>query len=151
MKALEEGIPYQTFRTIAFSYFPSDFSSLKSDVNIETAGKLSISSSIVGAIVLIISLAFFYLYLNNVFKIQYPTPPHVGFRETDIIELFRNRTEKSEISMNKLVKALTRKMSRIKKQQKLKVESDWSKEVARNKLTNLPILRRSRHNARKPI
>lgn len=63
-----------------------NLSNLKTDLSIETAGKVSISSSIVGALVLIISLAFFYLYLKNVFKIQYPTPPHVGFEGTEISE-----------------------------------------------------------------
>ncbi|NIU00284.1 MAG: hypothetical protein GWN01_04915 [Nitrosopumilaceae archaeon] len=67
-----------------------DFSNLNSDVTIETAGKVSINSSIVGAVVLVISLAFFYLYLRYVFKIQYPTPPHISFTETDIMSLLKD-------------------------------------------------------------
>lgn len=68
-----------------------NLSNLKTDLSIETAGKISINSSIIGALVLIISLAFFYLYLKNVFKIQYPTPPHVGFEGTDISEKIKSK------------------------------------------------------------
>lgn len=57
--------------------------SLKTDVVIETAGQLSFKSSLVGATVLIVSLAFFYLYLKHVFQIQHPVPPHISLVETD--------------------------------------------------------------------
>jgi hypothetical protein len=65
-----------------------DFSSMQTELAVQTAGKVSISSSIIGAIVLVISLAFFYLYLKHVFQIQYPTPPHVGFEGTDAEKIF---------------------------------------------------------------
>ena len=60
-----------------------DLSSLSTNIQVESASKLSMSSSIVGAIVLVISLLFFNLYLKHVFKIRYPTPPHVGISDTD--------------------------------------------------------------------
>lgn len=70
-----------------------DVSSLSSDIQIESASELSMSSSIVGATVLVISLLFFNLYLKHVFKIQYPTPPHVGLSETDAEKVW-NRIKK---------------------------------------------------------
>lgn len=65
-----------------------DLSSLQTELAVQTAGKVSISSSIVGAIVLVISLAFFYLYLKHVFHIQYPIPPHVGLSDTDASKIY---------------------------------------------------------------
>jgi hypothetical protein len=65
-----------------------DLSSLRTDIQVESASKLSMSSSIVGATVLIISLLFFNLYLKHVFKIRYPTPPHVGMSDTDAIKVW---------------------------------------------------------------
>jgi hypothetical protein len=59
----------------------NNLSELNSEITIETAGKISINSSIVGAIVLIISLAFFYLYLQYVYKIQNPEPPPMRILE----------------------------------------------------------------------
>jgi hypothetical protein len=67
-----------------------DFSSMQTELAIQTAGKVSISSSIIGAIVLVISLAFFYLYLKHVFQIQHPTPPHVGFEGTDAEKIHKH-------------------------------------------------------------
>lgn len=60
-----------------------DLSSLSSTIQIEVAGKASISSSIVGAVTLVISFAFFALYLKYVFQIKNPVPPHVGLSDTD--------------------------------------------------------------------
>jgi uncharacterized membrane protein len=62
---------------------------LTSEVAVSTAGKLSMSSSIVGALVLVISLVFFNLYLKHVYEIKYTTPPHVSLAETD----FRKKIE----------------------------------------------------------
>lgn len=80
-----------SFWQLEYALSVGDFSSLSTEASIETAGKVSINSSIIGAVVLVISLAFFYLYLKNVFQIQYPTPPHVGFGETDLKEEIKSR------------------------------------------------------------
>jgi len=80
---------------LAFSFFQlytsikvGDLSSLKTELAIQTAGKVSISSSIVGAVVLVISLVFFYLYLKHVFHIQHPVPPHVALSDTDASRIY---------------------------------------------------------------
>lgn len=95
-----------SFWQLDYAITVGDFSSLSTDASIETVGKVSINSSIVGAIVLVISLAFFYLYLKNVFQIQYPTPPHVGFGETDLKEEIKSKLfgkkEKPESDLNKV-------------------------------------------------
>jgi ABC-type multidrug transport system fused ATPase/permease subunit len=72
-----------SFLQLRYAITLGDLSSLRSSVEIETAGKVSISSSVVGAITLVISLAFFALYLKYVFQIKHPVPPHVSFTETD--------------------------------------------------------------------
>lgn len=72
-----------SFLQLRYAITLGDLSSLNSTVEIETAGKVSISSSIVGAITLVISLAFFALYLKYVFQIRHPVPPHVSLSETD--------------------------------------------------------------------
>jgi hypothetical protein len=63
---------------------------------VEAAGKLSVSSSIVGAIALVISLAFFALYLKYVFQIKHTHPPHVSFSETDAESILRGSKSKAE-------------------------------------------------------
>lgn len=45
-----------------------DLSSLNTDVAIEMAGKVTISSSIVGGVVLVISIVFFYFYLKFAYE-----------------------------------------------------------------------------------
>lgn len=70
-----------------------DLTSLKTDLAVETAGKLSVSSSVIGAIVLVISLAFFYLYLKHVFQIQHPVPPHVSLYDTDASKIYAGLKE----------------------------------------------------------
>ncbi|MGL0957613.1 hypothetical protein ABMX86_21425 [Vibrio vulnificus] len=72
-----------SFLQLQYAINLGDMSSLNSSIQIETAGKVSISSSIVGAITLVISLAFFALYLKYVFQIKHTHPPHVSFNETD--------------------------------------------------------------------
>lgn len=72
-----------SFLQLRYAIALGDLSSLKSSVEIETAGKISIGSSVVGAITLVISLAFFALYLKYVFQIRHPLPPHVSLSETD--------------------------------------------------------------------
>jgi hypothetical protein len=73
-----------------------DLASLSTDIKVESASKLSMSSSIVGAIVLVISLLFFNLYLKHVFQIRYPTPPHVGLSDTDASKVWLRTKEKFE-------------------------------------------------------
>lgn len=68
-----------------------NLSNLTTELSIETAGKLSFQSSIVGASVLIISLLFFYLYLKHVFDIKHPIPPHISIRETDAQQVFSSK------------------------------------------------------------
>lgn len=72
-----------SFIQLNYALSLGDLTVLKTTVEVETAGKVSISSSIVGAITLVISLAFFALYLKYVFQIKHPVPPHVSISETD--------------------------------------------------------------------
>ena len=71
-----------------------NIASLSTDIQVESASKLSISSSVVGAIVLIISLLFFNLYLKHVFLIRYPNPPHVSMSDTDASNIWSAINEK---------------------------------------------------------
>lgn len=71
-----------------------DLSSLNTEMAVETAGKLSMNSSIIGAVVLVISLLFFNLYLKHVFQIKHVTPPHVGLSETDASSVWTKVKEK---------------------------------------------------------
>ncbi len=57
-----------SFWQLKYALDIGDFTSLTTEASIETAGKVSINSSIIGAVVLVISLAFFYLYLKMCFK-----------------------------------------------------------------------------------
>jgi len=75
-----------------------DISALKTEIEVATAGKLSMNSSIIGAIVLVISLLFFNLYLKHVFQIKSALPPHVGITDTDAMTVwdrFRSRISKT--------------------------------------------------------
>lgn len=72
-----------SFLQLNYALSLGDFSSLSTSIQVETVGKVSMSSSIVGAITLVISLAFFALYLKYVFHIKHPVPPHVGLSDTD--------------------------------------------------------------------
>ena len=95
-----------SFVQLHYSIALGDLSSLKTTVEVETAGKLSISSSIVGAITLVISLAFFALYLKYVFQIKHPIPPHVSLSETDaatVLTSLRNNP-RSQVEANEEVK-----------------------------------------------
>ena len=71
-----------------------DVSALKTELDIDKAGKLSFRSSLVGATVLIISLVFFYLYLRHVFEIKHLIPPHVSFADTDVVNLLGHSKDK---------------------------------------------------------
>jgi len=73
-----------------------DLSSLSTDIQVKSASTLSMSSSIVGATVLIISLLFFNLYLKHVFQIRWPTAPHVGLSDTDASKVWSKMKEKFE-------------------------------------------------------
>lgn len=72
-----------SFMQLQYALSVGDIASLSTTIKAETAGKISISSSIVGAITLVISLAFFALYLKYVFQIKHTHPPHVSLSETD--------------------------------------------------------------------
>jgi hypothetical protein len=71
-----------------------DLSSLSTEIEVQTAGKLSMNSSIIGAVVLVISLLFFNLYLKHVFQIKHINPPHVGLSDTDASNLWEKVKEK---------------------------------------------------------
>jgi hypothetical protein len=73
----------------------ADFSNTETELAIQTAGTLSFRSSLVGAIVLIISLLFFYLYLRYVFSNKSPIPPHMPLTKTDAPSLFGRRMNKT--------------------------------------------------------
>jgi hypothetical protein len=80
------GLGFSIFQLFKATQF-GDISGLETDVAIEAAGRLSISTSVVGAVVLVLSLVFFYLYLRYVYKIQAPIPPHVSLKDTDIFDI----------------------------------------------------------------
>ena len=80
---------YQLYNAIQLG----NISSLRSEIAIETAGRLSISSSIVGIFVLIVSVAFFYLFIKNVFGVRQPIPPLITLRTPDA----NTRSDKEEI------------------------------------------------------
>ena len=89
-----------SFLQLQYAITLGDMSSLSTNIQIETAGKVSISSSIVGAITLVISLAFFALYLKYVFQIKHTHPPHVSLSETDaesILKKAKSPTTKSAL------------------------------------------------------
>jgi hypothetical protein len=85
-----------SFIQLHYAIVLGDIGSLKSTIEIETAGRLSISSSIVGAITLVISLAFFGLYLKYVFQIKHPVPPHVSLSETDAASVLASLKSRSK-------------------------------------------------------
>lgn len=76
-----------SFLQLRYAISVGDLSSLASEIQVETAGKVSISSSIIGAITLALSLIFFSLYLKHVFHIAHPIPPHISLSETDASKL----------------------------------------------------------------
>ncbi|ANB23945.1 hypothetical protein A6F57_01190 [Alteromonas stellipolaris] len=79
-----------SFIQLQYAIELGDMSSLSTEIQIETAGKISVGSSIVGAITLIISLAFFALYLKYVFQIKHTNPPHVSLSDTDAEAILKN-------------------------------------------------------------
>ncbi len=91
---------------------------LSSQVTVETAGKITINSSILGAIVLVISLAFFYLYLTNVFRIEYPTPPNVGLEDKETREMLLSKLNskgqpKTDVAANNIIDIMFRQQNEI--------------------------------------
>lgn len=85
-----------SFMQLHYALSVGDIASLSTTVEAEMAGKISISSSIVGAITLVISLFFFALYLKYVFQIKHTHPPHVSLSETDAESLLsRSRQQVS--------------------------------------------------------
>lgn len=97
-----------SFLQLRYAMTIGDLSSLETEMAVETAGRVSVGSSIVGAVVLVISLGFFYLYLRHVFRIQYPRPPHVGLSETDILTLLKDRPHLASSSLSELIGASER-------------------------------------------
>ena len=89
-----------SFLQLHYALSLGDLSSLKTSIEVETAGKVSISSSIVGAVTLVISLAFFALYLKYVFQIKHPMPPHVSLSETDAATVFATLRGESKPKVN---------------------------------------------------
>lgn len=85
-----------SFLQLQYAITLGDMTSLSTNIQIETAGKVSISSSIVGAITLVISLAFFALYLKYVFQIKHTHPPHVSFAETDAVSILNGAKSKAK-------------------------------------------------------
>jgi hypothetical protein len=70
-----------------------DLSSLATDIEIETAGRVSMSSSIMGGVVLVVSVAFFALYLKYVFQAHDRVPPHVSLADTDAERVWKQTGE----------------------------------------------------------
>lgn len=89
-----------SFLQLRYALSLGDFSSLATTVQVETAGKVSISSSVVGAVTLIISLVFFALYLKYVFHIKHPVPPHVGLSDTDARDFINRKPAVDDSSKN---------------------------------------------------
>jgi len=88
------GLAY-SFIQLNYAMKVGDISSLNTEIEIQTAGKLSLSSSVLGAAVLGISLLFFNLYLKHVFQIRHPIPPHVSLSETDAATIWQKFKEKA--------------------------------------------------------
>ena len=80
---------YFSYNQLNWALKIGDVSALKTELDIEKAGKISFRSSLVGATVLIISLVFFYLYLRHVFEIKHLIPPHVSLADTDFAKFSR--------------------------------------------------------------
>lgn len=85
---------------LVFSFYQLNYairlgnvSSLQTEIAIETAGRLSISSSIVGIFVLFVSVAFFYLFIKHVFGVRQLIPPLITLRAPDA----NKRSDKEEI------------------------------------------------------
>ncbi len=65
-----------------------NISGLQTEIAVETAGRLSASSSIVGVLVLLISLGFFFLFIHYVFRPWIKVPA--------LMKLTENRVDTSE-------------------------------------------------------
>jgi hypothetical protein len=78
-----------SFVQLLWALYLGNFSSLETELAIQTAGELSFRSSLVGASVLVISLMFFYLYLRHAFRVE-PVPPLVDFEKADTIQILRD-------------------------------------------------------------
>lgn len=75
------------FLQLQYAIDVGNISALETDIQIEQAGTLAFRSSVIGATVLIVSLAFFALYLKHVFQIRQPVPPHITIEGMDIHRL----------------------------------------------------------------
>lgn len=71
------------FIQLNYAITVGDFSSLNTEVEVNAAGRVAISSSVIGAVMLVVSLAFFALYLKYVFQIKHTHPPHISLSDTD--------------------------------------------------------------------
>lgn len=72
-----------SFIQLNYALTMGDFSSLTTEVEVNAAGRVAISSSVIGAVMLVVSLAFFALYLKYVFQIKHTHPPHISLSDTD--------------------------------------------------------------------
>ncbi|MDC8803227.1 hypothetical protein PRZ61_07190 [Halomonas pacifica] len=72
-----------SFIQLNYALTVGDFSSLTTEVEVNAAGRVAISSSVIGAVMLVVSLAFFALYLKYVFQIKHTHPPHISLSDTD--------------------------------------------------------------------
>ena len=89
------------FLQLNFALQQGDVGSLQTELAVQTAGQVSIGSSVVGAVVLVISLLFFHLYLKHVFQIGYPVPPHISLSDTDarnMLQMLRSSNERKQPS-----------------------------------------------------
>jgi len=96
------GLAFAGFQLVKAVQY-GELTSLDSDITVEAAGRLSIGSSVVGAIVLIVSLVFFYLYLKYVHEIQTPIPPHVSLADTDFNLLIHPSIESEDENFTKAI------------------------------------------------
>ena len=79
------------FLQLRYAIQIGNFENLTTELSMDAAGKVSVKSSIIGAVVLVISLAFFYLYLKNVFRIHYPIPPLVSLDSEEINTVLKEK------------------------------------------------------------
>lgn len=80
-----------SFLQLNYALKVGDISQLTTEAAIQTAGNLSFRSSVMGTAVLIISLVFYYLYLQYVFSAKQHNPPHLSLYNTDAPKLFGKR------------------------------------------------------------
>lgn len=80
-----------SFIQLNYALKVGNFSATSTTLEVEVAGKLSFQSSVIGAVVLIVSLVFYYLYLQFVFSAKPNKPLHLSLYNTDAPRLFGKR------------------------------------------------------------